>query len=172
MRAVRKNVAILFLLAFILTSASLKAQEVTRQDTIKAAAKYIPIIDSSMVRTSVFGLIERGEGGVTLNQTSTVKSAFESYMHSQSSKKKSGYKILVYSSNAQQARGISDGIAKSLKSSYPHVKIYREYKAPYFTVHIGDFRNRSDCMKIYHELSERYRQAKIVKSSSIDWYVF
>lgn len=142
------------------------------QDTLKVQPPYMDTMDSTLINTSVFTLLSQSSGGnITVNQTPEVKGAFERYLSQQSAKKRNGYKVLVYSSNAQSARRVSASVESSLKSAYPNHKVYRDYKAPYFMVHIGDFRNKSDAMKICYDLSSEYKQAKVVKSA-IGWYAF
>lgn len=142
------------------------------QDTLKVQPPFMDTMDSTLINTSVFNLLSQSSGGnITVNQTPEVKEAFERYLALQSAKKRNGYKVLVYSSNAQSARRVSASVESSLKSAYPNLKVYRDYKAPYFMVHVGDFRNKSDAMKICYELSSEYKQAKVVKSV-IGWYAF
>ena len=142
------------------------------QDTLRVQPPFMDTMDSTLINTSVFSLLSSTEGGdITVNQTAEVKGAFERYLAQQSAKKRNGYKVLVYSSNAQSARRVSAGIESSLRGAYPNLKVYRDYKAPYFMVHVGDFRNKSDAMKICYELSSEYKQAKVVKSV-IGWYAF
>lgn len=142
------------------------------QDTLRVQPPFMDTMDSTLINTSVFSLLSSTEGGdITVNQTAEVKGAFERYLAQQSAKKRNGYKVLVYSSNAQSARRVSASVESSLKSAYPNLKVYRDYKAPYFMVHVGDFRNKSDAMKICYELSSEYKQAKVVKSV-IGWYAF
>lgn len=142
------------------------------QDTLRVQPPFMDTMDSTLINTSVFSLLSSTEGGdITVNQTAEVKGAFERYLSLQSAKKRNGYKVLVYSSNAQSARRVSAGIESSLRGAYPNLKVYRDYKAPYFMVHVGDFRNKSDAMKICYELSSEYKQAKVVKSV-IGWYAF
>ena len=157
----------IFLLAvFVMAvSVSLGAQDTT-------AVKDLSLVDSSLVNTSVFSLLSSSGGGsAVIDQTDQIRQAFDRYNASVASKKSYGYKIMVYSSNSKDARGTSSGIAGSLKSKYPHLNVYRSYKAPFFMVQVGDFRTKSDAMKYLHDIQSSYQQAKVVKSV-IGWYAF
>ena len=146
-------------------SLSLRAQDTT-------AVKDLSLVDSSLVNTSVFSLLSsEGGGSAVIDQSDQIRQAFERYNASAASRKSYGYKILVYSSNGKNAREASSGIAGSMKNTYPHLNVYRSYKAPFFMVHIGDFRTKSDAMKILHDIAPSYHQAKVVKSA-IGWYAF
>ncbi len=128
--------------------------------------------DTTAVNNPVFSVLNADvQGNVSVEQSSDIKRAFDSYNASAAGNKKYGYKILVYSSNNKNARGASSSIASSLKSSYPQLNVYRSYQAPFFMVHVGDFRTKSDAMKILYELSPTHKQAKVVKSI-IGWYAF
>jgi len=158
----------LFILALTLALTSvLKAQDTTKMDLQDLSA-----VDSSLINKSVFSLLSSGSvGSVVIDQSDEVRSSFERYMASRSGKKNTGYKILVYSSNSKQARGASSSIAASLKSKYPHLNVYRSFKTPFFMVHVGDFRTKTDAMKVLFELSSNYKQAKVIRST-IGWYAF
>lgn len=157
----------IFLLTVFVVAASLS---LGAQDT--TSVKNPGLVDSSLVNTSVFSLLSsEGGGSAVIDQTDQVRQAFERYNASSSSKKSYGYKILVYSSNGKNAREASSGIAGTMKNTYPHLNVYRSYKAPFFMVHIGDFRTKSDAMKVLHDISSNYRQAKVVRSA-IGWYAF
>ena len=156
---------LLLIVSVLAISAALRAQDST-------AVKDLSLVDSALVNTSVFSLLSsEGGGSAVIDQTDQVRQAFERYNSTASSKKSYGYKIIVYSSNGKNARGASSSIAGALKNSYPNLNVYRSYKAPFFMVHIGDFRTKSDAMKILHDISSSYRQAKIVRST-IGWYAF
>ena len=128
--------------------------------------------DTSLTYNPVFSMLNADvQGNVSVEQSSDVKRAFDSYNASAAKSKNYGYKILVYSSNSKNARGASSSIASSLKSSYPQLNVYRSYQAPFFMVHVGDFRTKIDAMKILYELSPTHKQAKVVKSI-IGWYAF
>lgn len=129
-----------------------------------------PSIDSNLVNVSIVPLIEKS-GQVFVNQDTTVANAFNNYIYDNGLRKRNGYRILIYSNNSQTARAGSAEITTALQGSYPNQKIYRAYSAPFFTVHIGNFRTKNDAMRLYKELLPLYPQAKIVKAT-IEWYSF
>lgn len=147
-------------------------QEVLLQnDTASILPATTPPVDSALVNTSVFDLLAADKGGkIVVNRTSSVSGKFESYISANKERKKNGYRILVYSSNSQNARSVSQNIENALKNTYP-TQVYRSYSAPFFTVHIGNFRTRADAVRLCNELLPAYSQAKVVRSV-IDWYSF
>jgi len=153
-----------------------------------AAVSVIPPVDSSLVGVSVFDLLSRGSvadnrvenggsgrigqgGKVVLHQDSYLKTAFESYVKSNAERSKTGYRIMVFTSNAQIARGESESVVSQLNSMYPGLGVYRTYANPFFKVTVGDFRLKSDALKLYNEILGRYPRAKIVKDK-INWCQF
>ena len=155
-------------------------------DTV--AVSVIPPVDSSLVGVSVFDLLSRepaadnmvenggsgrtGQGGkVVLHQDSYLKTAFENYVKSNADRSKTGYRIMVYTSNAQIARGESESIVSQFNTMYPGLGIYRSYANPFFKVTVGDFRIKSDALKLYNEILGHYPRAKIVKDK-INWCQF
>jgi len=71
----------------------------------------------------------------------------------------SGYRIQIYSNpSREEARKIK---SKFLKE-YPHIRAYLIYKQPYFKVRIGDFRNRIEAQKLYHDLVDKFSSVFLV----------
>lgn len=144
----------------------------TQERDSAAVLPVMPVlVDSSLINVPLFALLE-GEGGgrITVNQTPAVRNMFDSYVSANVDRRKSGYRILVYSDNTQSARANSENIEKTLRATYP-MEVYRNYSAPFFTVHIGNFRTKADAMRLCNELLAAYPQAKIVRSA-IDWHTF
>lgn len=144
----------------------------TQERDSAAVLPVMPVlVDSSLINVSLFALLEgQGGGRIKVYQTPAVRNMFDSYISSNAERRKSGYRILVYSDNTQSARANSENIEKSLRATYP-MEVYRNYSAPFFTVHIGNFRTKADAMKLCNELIPVYPQAKIVRSA-IDWHTF
>ncbi len=146
-------------------------EKASQNDTVSIMPAIEPAVDSSLVNLSVFTLLQADRGGkIVVNRTSSVNGKFESYISGNKERKNNGYRILVYSSNSQNARSVSQNIENALRNTYP-APVYRSYSAPFFTVHIGNFRTKADAMKLCNELLPTYPQAKIVRSV-IDWYSF
>lgn len=140
---------------------------VRQADTL--SVPLIPPVDSAMVGVSVFDLIK--SDNIVVHQDLTVKNAFDNYLQANQKRARNGYRIIVYSSNVQSARGESDAISAQFREAYPGLGVYRTYSNPFFKVTVGDFRTKTDALKLYNEILGRYPRAKIVKDK-IDWYQF
>ena len=119
-------------------------------------------VDSSLVGRSILSVMG---SGVTVNQSRSMRTAFDNYVSNNASKKMTGYRIRVYFENGQNARNRSEAIARSISGSYPGLGVYRTFESPNFKVTVGDFRTRDDALKVYHSLKSSYPTAIILKET-------
>lgn len=98
-----------------------------------------------------------------VNQSETVKKAFDRYVAAAVNEARYVFRIRVYFSSDQDARATSEAIARSLRTAYPDTGIYRTYDSPNFSVKVGDFHNREDAGKLYKKLKVKYPAAYIIK---------
>ena len=119
-------------------------------------------VDSTLVGRSVLSVLG---SGVTVNQSAAMKSAFDSYVSANASKKVTGYRIRVYYENSQNARNRSEAIARSISGTYPGIGVYRTFESPNFKVCVGDFRTKDEALKLYHALKSSYPTAIILKET-------
>ena len=119
-------------------------------------------VDSSLVGRSILSVMG---SGVTVNQSRSMRTAFDNYVSNNASKKMTGYRIRVYFENGQNARNRSEAVARSISSSYPGLGVYRTFESPNFKVTVGDFRTRDDALKVYHSLKSSYPTAIILKET-------
>ena len=119
-------------------------------------------VDSSLVGRSILSVMG---SGVSVNQSRSMRSAFDNYVSSNAAKKLTGYRIRVYFDNGQSARTRSESIARSISNAYPGVGVYRTFESPNFKVCVGDFRTKDEALKIYHSLKATYPTAIILKET-------
>lgn len=119
-------------------------------------------VDSTLVGRSVLSVLG---SGVSVNQSSAMKSAFDSYVSANASKRITGYRIRVYYENNQNARNRSEAIARSISGTYPGIGVYRTFESPNFKVCVGDFRTKDEALKLYHALKSSYPTAIILKET-------
>ena len=149
-----KRLLIIAILA-LLPGVMLRAQEY-RVDNGSAQ------VDSTLVGRSVLSVLG---SGVTVNQSAAMKSAFDSYVSANASKRVSGYRIRVYYENNQNARNRSEAIARTISGTYPGIGVYRTFESPNFKVCVGDFRTKDEALKLYHALKTSYPTAIILKET-------
>ena len=119
-------------------------------------------VDSTLLGRNVLSVLG---SGVTVNQSAAMKSAFDSYVSANASKKVTGYRIRVYYENSQNARNRSEAIARSISGTYPGIGVYRTFESPNFKVCVGDFRTKDEALKLYHALKSSYPTAIILKET-------
>lgn len=119
-------------------------------------------VDSTLVGRSVLSVLG---SGVSVNQSTAMRSAFDSYVSANASKRITGYRIRVYYENNQNARNRSEAIARSISGTYPGIGVYRTFESPNFKVCVGDFRTKDEALKLYHALKSSYPTAIILKET-------
>ena len=149
-----KRLLVLFLLA-LLPCLTLRAQEY-RVDSGSSQ------VDSTLLGRSILSVLG---SGVTVNQSRAMRSAFDSYVSNNASKKLTGYRIRVYFENGQNARNRSEAVARSLSGAYPGLGVYRTFVSPNFKVCVGDFRTKDEALKVYHSLKGAYPTAIILRET-------
>ena len=120
----------------------------------------------TLFRPDIFKII--AEPGITLStvaikQSSHITKTVNNYIANASKKRLSGFRVRIFFDNKQDARDMSLNLENSFRELYPGIGVYRTYTNPYFKVTVGDFRNRSDAMKLFKEIERVYPSAFIVR---------
>ena len=149
-----KRLLVLFVLT-LLPCLALRAQEF-RVDNGSTQ------VDSTLLGRSILSVLGPG---ITVNQSRTMRSAFDNYVSNNASKKLTGYRIRVYFENGQNARNRSEAVARSISGTYPGIGVYRTFESPNFKVCVGDFRTKDEALKVYHSLKASYPTAIILRET-------
>jgi len=71
----------------------------------------------------------------------------------------SGYRIQLYmGADRKQALAIK----AQMLNMYPGLPIYMDYEQPYFKIRVGDYRNRFEALKTFHDLQAKFKGVSIV----------
>lgn len=130
-------------------------------DTTSASASQP--LDSLLVRVSIFDRL--AEYNTEVNQIPQIREAFSKYIEQNSGKKRHGYRIRIFISNAQNARAQSLEVENSFKKLFPAIPTYRTPSNPYFKVTVGNYRSRSDAARALTIIKEEYPAAFMVKET-------
>lgn len=171
-----KRTDILVILTFILmfSCAGLRAQDrvvVPEGYVLVDSVVYRPVatVDTTLVGKDVFLLMpsrEMGDrAGVKINQTEAVKDALRKQVADNGSRTLSGYRVRIFFDNKQTARVESEETLKRFESMYHDVVAYRTYANPYFKVTVGDFRTRSEAVKLLERIKGAFPSAFVVKEN-------
>ncbi len=125
-----------------------------------------PVIDSAYLNRDIFAILTStglNRSVVVINQSSEIESAMRSIIAGASLKKLSGFRIRIFFDNKQDARVKSEAVRQSFIEQFPGTGVYRTYDNPYFKVTVGDFRTKSDAMRMLKRLEGLYPSAFIVR---------
>lgn len=171
-----KRTDILIILASLLIFAGvdLKAQEITvvpEGYVLVDSVIYRPVatVDTTLVGKDVFLLMPSREMGdkadVKIVQTETVKDAMRRQVTDNASRTLSGYRVRIFFDNKQTARVESEETLRKFESMYHDVVAYRTYANPYFKVTVGDFRTRSEAVRLLERIKGAFPSAFVVKEN-------
>lgn len=121
---------------------------------------YTPVsaVDTAFVGTDIFSEVE-------VNQSQSVSMAMQNHLLKNRDRSIMGYRVRIFFDNSQNSRTASEHVLKSFRLRYPQHAVYRSYVNPYFKVTVGDFRNRTEAMKLLKEIKSEYPSAFIVKEN-------
>jgi len=106
---------------------------------------------------------QAGKGIIKVNHSASIDNLLQK--HISSSRKNNtiqGYRIRIFSDAGQQAREKANDARKKFSEAYPDITSYLTYQTPYFKVYVGDFRTKSEALKLYKQLQKSFPKAFIV----------
>ena len=105
------------------------------------------------------------KAGVKITQTDMVASAMRRQVADNGERTLSGYRVRIFFDNKQTARVESEETLKRFESLYHDVAAYRTYANPYFKVTVGDFRTRSEAVRLLERIKGSFPSAFVVKEN-------
>lgn len=122
---------------------------------------------------SIFDSFERipksGEGTVVIHQSESLKQLVGTRIDSEnidvlngkSYLKIQGFRVQVYSGNNQRtSKEEASNKQMRIKELYPDVETYVIYKAPFWILHVGDYRSVEEASYLHRSLREIFPQIK------------
>ena len=88
------------------------------------------------------------------------------FRHSQINQRRrgtDGFRLEIFFSSSNKAREQATRVKNEFNLIYPDIAAYLLFQTPNFKVRIGDFRNKSEALKIKTYISPKYPNAFIVK---------
>ena len=170
----KRTFIILSFIMMLVCGAGLRAQERTAVPegyVLKDSVVYRPAatVDTTLRGKDVFLLMpEKAMGsnvGVKINQTSAVRDAMRRHVAENGTRTMSGYRVRIFFDNKQTARVESEETLKRFEKMYHDVVAYRTYANPYFKVTVGDFRTRSEAVKLLERIKGAFPSAFVVKEN-------
>ena len=127
-------------------------------------------VDTTLAGKDVFLVMPQkdmfsGKPGVKINQTGEVRDAMRRHVSENGTRTMSGYRVRIFFDNKQTARVESEETLKKFESTYHDVVAYRTYANPYFKVTVGDFRTRSEAVRLLERIRGAFPSAFVVKEN-------
>lgn len=138
------------------------------QDVDSLALQHVATpVDSLYLGRSIFDMMpstSRGDmASVTIRQSPVVRGAMNRRIADNSVSTISGYRVRIFFSNGQTAREGSAAVAQRFSANYPGYAVYRSFVSPNFKVTVGDFRTKSEAMRLLSAVKRDFPAAFIVK---------
>lgn len=70
-----------------------------------------------------------------------------------------GYRVQIFQGTKEEANKIK---ARFLRK-YPDCKVYAPFQSPFFTVYVGDFRTKSEALKLQSQIKSEFSNSFIVE---------
>ena len=73
-----------------------------------------------------------------------------------------GFRIEVFFSAGSNAREMAEKNKVEFLKNFPEIPVYISFQSPNFRLRVGDFRNRSEALKVKQQIQKAYPNAFIV----------
>ena len=168
-----------FILIFISMFILLSTQSVSAQERTVVPEGYVLVdsvvyrpahaVDTTLAGQDIFRVVKAvtvpGKADVVVNQTPAVEASMRRQVQSNKERTMSGYRVRIFFDNKQTARVESEETLKKFERLYHDVVAYRTYANPYFKVTVGDFRTRSEAVKLLERIRHDFPSAFVVKEN-------
>jgi len=122
-------------------------------------------VDASLEGRSIFTVLARDAKDMTITQDPGIVTAMSSHVASNRRKQMSGYRIRIFFDNKQNSRGASEAAMRRFQGAFPGIPAYRSFTSPHFKVTVGDFRTKSEALRLLQRVKGMFPSAFIVKES-------
>ena len=126
-------------------------------------------VDTTLAGKDIFMIMPSKSAGakadVKVMQTDVVADAVRRQIRSNEDRTLSGYRVRIFFDNRQTARVESEETLKRFEALYHDVVAYRTYANPYFKVTVGDFRTKSEAMRLLERIKGEFPSAFVVKEN-------
>jgi len=107
---------------------------------------------------------KHSSGKIIIFQDAKIRMLLNDYVKSKEKEKGiNGYRIQIFFGSGHSARENANNIRNSFVSLHKDIPAHVVFEDPNFKVRVGDFRNKSDALKILIEVEAEYKGSYIVK---------
>lgn len=126
------------------------------------------ISSSGQDSKDVFTMVQSkksGEGTVKIHQDSSIYHLVNKYInYCETAKGFPGFRIRIFSDSGNNAREKAHSMKNKFSTAYTDYESYLVYNSPNFEIYVGDFRTKSEALKLLKALQSEYPSAFIVKT--------
>jgi hypothetical protein len=116
---------------------------------------------------NIFSLIgsSNSKGGkVHVFQDAQIRNTLDDYVkHKKSEEGMQGFRVQIYFGSGHTSRENANNVRNAFVSKYQDTPVHVVFQEPYFKVRVGDFRTKSEALKVLKEIETDYEGAFIVK---------
>ena len=131
--------------------------------------RQVAVVDSVLAGKNIFAVLPSksmgDEADVNVRQSQEIMNSMRAHVGSNAKRTMNGYRVRIFFDNKQTARVESEETLKRFESMYHDVVAYRTYANPYFKVTVGDFRTRSEAVKLLERIKVAFPSAFVVKEN-------
>jgi len=74
-----------------------------------------------------------------------------------------GYRIQVFFSSEREAKNKAQTLKQQLQRQFPNTGVYLNYNSPFFSIRLGDFRNKTEALIFRNKIIDDYSNSWIVE---------
>ena len=106
---------------------------------------------------------KEGKGEMKINQNQQIGELLQKHIEiNKRTNTIQGFRIRIYSDVGQNAKTMGLNTKANFLTLYPDIPAYFVYHNPYFKVYIGDFRTKSEALKVYKNIKKSFPKAFII----------
>lgn len=106
-----------------------------------------------------------GEAKVVIRQDSSIMHLVNKYIsYCENAKGFPGYRIRIFSDSGNNARSRAEHAKNKFEAGHNEYESYLVYNNPNFEIHVGNFKNKSEALKLLKSISTEFPSAFIIKS--------
>ena len=119
--------------------------------------------DAALEGRSIFSVLTGESKGVSVSQDPSIVTGMNAHVSYNRRKKLNGYRVRIFFDNKQDSRGASEAALNRFRGAVPGVSAYRSFTSPHFKVTVGDFRTKSEAVRMLQRVKGMFPSAFIVK---------
>lgn len=117
-------------------------------------------------QTGIFtGAYSSSAGQVYINQNPDLQKIINNHISINKDKYVlKGWRVQIFLGSGKNARSRANSKKSNFLSRYPDVKAYLDYSAPYFKIHVGNFRTKIEAEAFKKKISRNFSNSWVVES--------